>query len=273
MSNQTIMSKSISGFDSLCVKAFAPLREQLHSFSSAVSLFFSAIKFYLVFPWRKQEISNQIVQLGIGSVPIITIATAFAGIVITKEMAWHMDLALHSVSMIPGFTSQFIIREIGIAIPALLVVAKVGAAITAEIGSMKITEQIDALKLLKISPIQYLVFPRLVATQISMLCLTLIAISVTTFCSIWVSMLNFHFNFMEYITALRHFLGPKDILCAATKALAYGTVIPIISCAYGFNCKGGAEGVGNATTNSVVASTISVIVLDFVITFLFSVVF
>ena len=81
--------------------------------------------------------------------------------VVTNEIAYHMDLALHTVSMIPGFTGQFILRELGIAIPALLLVAKVGAAITAEVGSMKVTEQIDALKLLGIDPISYLVFPAL----------------------------------------------------------------------------------------------------------------
>ena len=220
--------------------------------------------------WRWHEILISTVNMGVGSVPIIAIATAFAGLVVTNEIAWHMDEALHTVQMIPGFTGQFILRELGIAIPALLLVSKVGAATTAEVGTMKVTDQIDALKLLGIDPITYLVFPRFIACIISVSCLTLIAIGVTLTCAITVAVTKYHFALMEYLNMLRHFIGYKDLICALIKAAIYGAVIPIISCAYGFRCKGGAEGVGTATTNSVVASTIAVISLDFVLTFTFS---
>lgn len=220
--------------------------------------------------WRFPEIMQAIVQIGIGSLPVIVVATAFAGLVITDELAWHMDAALHSVSMIPGFSGQFIFRELGVAVPALLLVSKVGAATTAEVGSMKVTEQIDALKLLGIDPVNYLVFPRFVAAVISSACLTLIAISVTLGCAMGLAVLRYHFSFLEYINSLRHFIGVADIFCALIKGTVYGSVIPIISCAYGFKCKGGAEGVGTATTNAVVTSTITIITLDFALTYLFT---
>jgi phospholipid/cholesterol/gamma-HCH transport system permease protein len=222
--------------------------------------------------WRWSEIIQAIVQNGIGSLPIITLATAFAGIVLTNQIAWHMQLALHDVSMIPGFIGQFVLRELGIAIPALLLVSKAGASTTAEIGSMKVTEQIDALKLLGIDPINYLVFPRFIGAIISSACLTLIAISVTLACSMAVAILQYNFSLLEFLNALRHFIGPSDLVCALVKGLIFGAVIPIISCAYGFRCQGGAEGVGAATTNSVVASTITVIVLDFFLTYFFTLV-
>lgn len=220
--------------------------------------------------WRWNEICDAIVKIGIGSLPIIVISTAFAGLVVTNEIAWHMERALHTVSMIPGFTGQFILRELGIAIPALLLVAKVGASITAEVGSMKVTEQIDALKLLGIDPINYLVFPRFVASIFSAACLVLIAAAVTLACAIFVATTNYGFGFGEYMNTLRHFVGVSDVMCALVKGVVFGAVIPIVSCAYGFRCKGGAEGVGTATTNSVVASTILVISLDFVLTFIFT---
>jgi phospholipid/cholesterol/gamma-HCH transport system permease protein len=169
--------------------------------------------------------------------------------------------------MMPGFTGQFIMREIGIAIPALLLVAKVGAATTAEVGSMKVSEQIDALKLLGIDPISFLVFPRFVAGIFATACLTLVAIAVTMACALSVAVARYNFSILEYLNALRHFIGLKDLLVALIKGMVFGAVIPIISCAYGFRCKGGAEGVGTATTNSVVASTIAVIVLDFILTY------
>lgn len=221
-------------------------------------------------PWRWHEIFSSIVQIGVGSLPIITLATAFAGLVVTREIAWHMDVALHSTAMIPGFTGQFILRELGIAIPALLLVAKVGAAITAEVGTMKITEQIDALRLLRIDPISYLVFPRFVASIFATACLTLISIGVTMACAISVAVTTYHFSVLEYLNILRHYVGMADLLCALVKGIVFGAVIPIISCAFGFRCKGGAEGVGTATTQSVVTSTMVVITLDFILTYLFT---
>ena len=145
-----------------------------------------------------------------------------------------------------------------------------GAATTAEVGSMKVTEQIDALKLLGIDPITYLVFPRFIAAIISSLCLTVIAVSVTLACAISVAVNNYNFSVSEFINALQHFIGIKDLVCSLVKGVVYGAVIPIISCAYGFRCQGGAEGVGTATTQAVVAATMAVIVLDFVLTYIFT---
>jgi phospholipid/cholesterol/gamma-HCH transport system permease protein len=222
------------------------------------------------FPWRKKEILEQIVQIGIGSLPIVMISTAFAGLVVTNEIAWHMQHALHTVSMIPGFTGQFIIRELGIAIPALLVVAKVGASIAAEVGSMKITEQIDALKLLGIDPVQYLVFPRFIAAIVSMACMTFFAIAITLTFAVTIAVSFYGFGLQEYINTLRHFVGFKDFLSALVKGMVFGSVIPVIACTYGMECKGGAQGVGSATTQSVVSSTIAVISLDFLLTYFFT---
>ncbi|MBI2711791.1 MAG: ABC transporter permease [Bdellovibrio sp.] len=249
----------------------APVYEQVCTTYEGFVLFFRLLQLLpQINTWRWREIWKAIAQIGVGSIPIICVSTAFAGLVITQEIAWHMDKALHTVSMIPGFTAQFILRELGIAIPALLLVSKVGAATTAEVGSMKITEQIDALRLLKIDPIRYLAFPKFLAAMISGACLTLIATAVTLGCALSVAVLRFNFSVLEYLNALRHFIGPKDLICALVKGTLYGGVIPVISCAYGFRCKGGAEGVGNATTHSVVASTVVVILLDFLLTYIFT---
>lgn len=245
------------------------LAEQLATITDVFLLLGQTLRRMLQ-PWRWNEILHSIVQIGVGSLPIIVVSTAFAGLVVTQEIAWHMDKALHTVTMIPGFTAQFILRELGIAIPALLLVAKVGAAITAEIGSMKVTEQIDALKLLGIDPVKYLVLPRFVASIFSSACLTVVASAITLACAIAVAVFKYHFGFLEYLNALRHFISYRDLICALIKGMVYGAVIPIISCAYAFRCQGGAEGVGTATTNSVVMSTIAIIMLDFILTFAFT---
>jgi phospholipid/cholesterol/gamma-HCH transport system permease protein len=247
--------------------------EQLATLKDVLRLFGEVARRAVTTRWRWTEILASIVQIGVSSLPIIVLSTAFAGLVITKEIAFHMDRVLHTVQMIPGFTGQFILRELGIAIPALLLVSKVGASTTAEVGTMKVTEQIDALKLLGIDPVSYLVFPRFVASIVALACLTVISIAITLACAIGIAVLNYHFNLLEYLNAFRHFVGFKDLVGALVKGMAFGAVIPVISCAYGFRCRGGAEGVGTATTNSVVASTAVIILLDFVLTYLFTQVF
>ena len=205
---------------------------QVNNFLEMYSLFYATMIRLFRFPWRVGEINKSIVQIGIGSLPIITIATAFAGVVITNEMAYHMDLALHSVTMIPGVTRQFILRELGIVIPALLMVAKVGASITAEIGSMKVTEQIDALRLLGIDPVSYLVFPRFVASIISTVCMTMFAIGITVLCAVAVATTQLGFGAGEYLNILRQYVAADDIALALAKAVVFGSIIPIVSCSY-----------------------------------------
>jgi phospholipid/cholesterol/gamma-HCH transport system permease protein len=233
-------------------------------------IFYRTLLTCLKGPYRARETVQYMYSIGVQSLPIIVISTAFAGFVVTGELAFQMDRALHTVEMLPGFSGQFVFRELGIVIPALLLVSKVGAATTAEVGTMKITEQIDALRLLQIDPIEYLVYPRFVASLVVITCLTLISIAVTLACAIAIAVLRYNFSTPEYLNALIHFVAGKDLVCALVKGACFGMVVPIISCFYGFNCKGGAEGVGTATTNSVVASTIIIIVLDFLLTFAFS---
>lgn len=247
----------------------SPVSEQVLTFSDFFALYLQVLR-RIPHKWRWAEIFHWVSQIGIGSLPIIVVSTAFAGLVVTNEIAWHMDRALHTVQMIPGFTGQFILRELGIAIPALLLVSKVGASITAEVGTMKVTEQIDALKLLKIDLIDYLVFPRFIATVFSCICLTMISVSVTLACAISIAVVRYEFSTLEYLNALSHFVGFKDLVFTLIKGMIYGSVIPVLSCVYGFRCRGGAEGVGSATTNSVVASTVAIICLDFVLTFIFT---
>lgn len=221
-------------------------------------------------PYRGKEILHHLHHIGVGSLSVVVISTAFAGIVVSSEIAYHMDLALHTVEMVPGFTAQFIFRELGIVIPSLLLVSKVGASTTAEVGTMKVTEQIDALRLLQIDPIEYLVYPRFIASIVSALSLTLIAIVVTSVGAMTVAVLNYNFSYVEYLNSMQHFITTEDFLYALIKGMCFGAVIPIISCFYGFNCKGGAEGVGTATTNAVVTSTVLIVVIDFILTFAFS---
>lgn len=221
-------------------------------------------------PHRQKEMMQQMETIGLGSLPIISIATGFTGLVMTSEIAWHMDFALSNVSMIPGFTGQFVLRELGIAVPAMLIVSKVGASMTAELASMRITEQLDAFKLLKINVVSYHIFPRWAACTISTVCLTMISITITLLIAMFTAVTKYHFNSQEYMNTLAQFINSVDLLCALTKSTVFGLVIPPIACAYALKCDGGAQGVGQATTDAVVTATLAVITLDFILTAFFS---
>jgi phospholipid/cholesterol/gamma-HCH transport system permease protein len=245
-------------------------RNHLKTLYLALKLLKGLFKQVSTGPHRKTEVGHAVESIGIGSLPIISIATGFTGLVMTSEIAWHMDFALSNVSMIPGFTGQFVLRELGIAVPALLLVSKVGASMTAELASMKITEQLDAFKLLKIDVLSYHIFPRWIACILSTVCLTLISITITLLIAMFTAVTKYHFNSQEYLNTLAQFITSLDLICAISKAAVFGMLIPPIACAYGLRCEGGAQGVGQATTDSVVTATLAVITMDFILTAIFS---
>jgi phospholipid/cholesterol/gamma-HCH transport system permease protein len=245
-------------------------KKHLQTLYLAFQLLQKLIKQISTGPHRQKDMMMHMESIGLGSLPIISIATGFTGLVMTSEIAWHMDFALSNVSMIPGFTGQFVLRELGIAIPALLIVSKVGASMTAELSSMRITEQLDAFKLLKIDVVSYHIFPRWVACTLSTVCLTMISITITLMIAMFTAVTKYHFNSQEYMNTLAQFINSMDLVCAMTKATIFGMVIPPIACAYALKCDGGAQGVGQATTDAVVTATLAVITLDFILTAFFS---
>jgi phospholipid/cholesterol/gamma-HCH transport system permease protein len=141
---------------------------------------------------------------------------------------------------------------------------------TAELASMKITEQLDAFRLLRIDVVSDHIFPRWVACIISTVCLTMISIAITLLIAMFTAVTKYHFNSDEYLNTLAQFISSMDLFCALTKAAVFGMIIPPISSAYGLICGGGAQGVGQATTDAVVTATLAVITLDFVLTAIFT---
>jgi phospholipid/cholesterol/gamma-HCH transport system permease protein len=136
---------------------------------------------------------------------------------------------------------------------------------------MKVTEQIDALKLMEIDEITYLVIPRFIGCAIAGSCLTLISIFSSLFCAMLTAIWSYQFSCVEYVNVMAKFLKPSDLLLGLLKGSLYGAVIPLIACYNGINCKQGAQEVGTVTTNSVVYSMAMIIILDFIVTYLFAI--
>ena len=221
-------------------------------------------------PLRIKEATQQLYFIANGSVPMIIFCVCFASMVTILESSFHMKMVIQNDSLVPGFAALMILRELGAVVTALLLTARVGAGIAAEVGTMKVTEQIDALRMLGIDPINYLLVPRLIASIIGTVLLCTVAIMTCLFCTMIVSDIYLGYPPALFLSSMKAFVQFKDFFFAIVKAAAFGAVIPIVSCYFGFNCKSGAGGVGKATTQAVVTSSVAIIVLDFVLSYTFS---
>lgn len=221
-------------------------------------------------PYRFRDVIRQINFIAVQSAPIVIFCLTFAAIVTIIESSFHMKLVVQNDSLVPGFAALLIIRELGVVVTALLVTSRVGAGFAAEVGSMKVTEQIDALDMLGINPIRFLVVPRFVACVVSGFLLTVISTVVCLYCAMIVSQIKLGYTSGGFLMAMRTFVDFRDLIFAIIKGVCFASVIPLFSCYYGFRCEAGAEGVGIATTKSVVSTSVAIIVLDFVLTWLFA---
>ncbi len=204
------------------------------------------------------------------SAPVVVFCVCFAASVTIMESSFHMKMVVQNDALVPGFASLLILRELGAVVSGLLLTSRVGAGYAAEVGSMQITEQVDALKMLGIDPIRFLVVPRFIACLIGGLVLSVIANMVCLYCAMLVSEWTLGHTSGSFLVGMRAFVTFQDLIFASIKGAAFGGVIPLVSCFFGFRCKSGAEGVGMATTNSVVVASVAIIVIDFVLTFVFS---
>lgn len=221
-------------------------------------------------PYRFRDIIKQFYFVSNESVVIVCFCVAFAAVVTIIESSFHMKMVIQNDSLVPGFAAMLILRELGSVVMALLITSRVGAGLAAEVGSMQVTEQVDALRMLGIDPVRFIVVPRFVACLVSGFVLAIVANLVCLYGAMLVSTMKLGYTAGGFITAMRAFVGFQDLVFASIKGAAFGAVIPLFSCFYGFRCKAGAEGVGLATTNSVVATSVAIIVIDFVLTFVFS---
>ncbi|MBU4346387.1 MAG: ABC transporter permease [Candidatus Omnitrophica bacterium] len=230
--------------------------------------------FYWTFagPHKKQRILEQAQKAGVESLPIISLVALFIGVIMALQTAYQMQ-RLGSEMYIASIVALSLVRELGPVIASLVVAGRVGAAITAEIGSMQVTEQIDALQTLATNPIRYLVVPRLLALSIMLPILTLYADVIGIFGGYLICVHKLGISSSMYLNITFDSLLFKDLFSGLIKTIFFGMIIAFVSCYHGFNVEGGAEGVGRATTRSVVTSFIFIISADCFFTALFYFIF
>jgi len=226
---------------------------------------------FLRFRYSIKEVIRQLYEFGVESIGIIVLCITFMGIIIILEYSYHMKIVLGNDSLIPSFAMIMLARELAPAVTALLLTSKMGASIAAELGAMKTTEQLDAYRLLGLNPVDLFVTPRVIASALATTALAFISLFIAVLGAWFAAITVLNFSSGDFFQSLMVFLKPGDFYLCAIKAFGFGASIPIISAALGFRCKFGAEGVGLATTDAVVTNSIWIIILDFVITYFYSV--
>jgi len=209
---------------------------------------------------------EQMLEFGIRSVPVASITSAATGMVFALETGKVMIRKLGSPLFIGGIVSLGIVREIGPVFSALMVAARMGSSITAELGTMKVTEQVDAIRCLGENPIRTLVVPRFVAAVLMMPLLAVIADFVGIMGAFAVSTVQLGLSPSAFWSEFQLRVAVYDITHGLAKTLVFGAIVSIVACWKGFTSEGGAEGVGNACTESVVLSCMGILIADFLLT-------
>ena len=219
-------------------------------------------------PFYPRLIGRQMLEIGYFSLPVVGLTAIFTGMVLALQS--YTGFARFSAeSAIPNVVIVSITRELGPVLAGLMVAGRVGAAMAAEIGTMRVTEQIDALNTLATNPFKYLVAPRLIAGFTMLPLLVLVADIIGVFGGYVVSIHKLGFNPSTYLQNTIDFMQAQDVISGLVKAAVFGFLITLMGCYHGYNSRGGAQGVGQATTNAVVTASILILCFNYFITELF----
>lgn len=219
-------------------------------------------------PLRKRQIIEHMAKIGVDSLFIVSLISLFTGMVLALQSAYQMQ-RISAEMYIASLVVLSVTRELGPVLTALIVAGRVGASITAELGTMKVTEQIDALESLATNPIRYLVVPRLVALIIMLPILTIYSDIIGIIGGYIVGVFKLGILHSMYMKMTWDPLKYKDVFTGLIKSFFFAVIICIVACYEGMKAEGGAEGVGRATTSSVVMSFIMIIASDCFFTALF----
>jgi len=255
-----------------------PIKDRTHRLLVYVArlwgLFLSSLYYALIAPWkypkmiRRQATSGMMLEAGVRSLPILLLINFLVGLILAMQSAYQLN-KFGAGNLVSGLVAITVCREIGPLITAIVISARVGAAITAELGTMVVGEEIMALQTMALRPIPFLVVPRLIALLFMMPCLTIVDDFIGMLGGMCVGVLDLNMTIGQYITGTTSNLTLTDLYTGLIKSIGFGAVIAIVACHEGLSVEGGAEGVGIATTRSVVYSILLIIITDLIFTAIF----
>lgn len=232
---------------------------------NVAALFVSTLRYCVERPFSVRRFIQQVEEVGVNSLPVVLITTTFTGMVLALQ-SYVAFVRFNAENMVGSVVAVSITRELGPVITGLMVAGRVGSSMAAEIGSMKVTEQLDALASLATNPIKYLVVPRFLACAFVLPLLTAMADFVGIAGGYFVSVTVYGLNPEAYIQNTEFMLVLSDVYSGLAKALFFGMMISIVGCYEGFRAEGGAYGVGRATTRAVVFSSLVILISDYFMT-------
>jgi phospholipid/cholesterol/gamma-HCH transport system permease protein len=206
---------------------------------------------------------HQLYEIGNRSVVFVAVTLGFIGMVLVYQSCLQLGHITGDLSQVGSEFTKILVHEFAPSITALMLATRVGAGIAAEIGSMVVTEQVDALRMNGIEPVEYLIVPRFIACLVMVATLTAVAAAVSLGMGTVTAYMNFDVNPRIFVDFSRVTVG--DVFVGLTKSIAYGAAIPIISGWCGLRAHGGSQGVGTATTRAVIGSSLAIIMLDFLL--------
>lgn len=215
-------------------------------------------------PQYINQIVYQFIYIGRRSLPIVVITSLFIGLALGVQIGTQMS-ASTPAWVEGGLILRSVLLEMGPIIIGLILSGRVASGIASELGAMKVTEQIDALRVLAIDPIEYLVMPRMVAALIAIPVLLVFSDTIAIFSGYISSHFTIHLSWEGFIKGMRHVFQENDVYTSLIKALIFGQVIILFGSFFGLNSKRGAKGVGQATTLAVVWSSLEILALDYII--------
>src|SRR6185436_17832031 len=223
-------------------------------------------------PIERPLLMAQLDQIGVRSISIVVITSAFIGMVLALQTAYALE-DFGGKLFIGTIVSLSLVRELAPVLMSLMVGGRVGAGMTAEIGTMKVTEQIDALRALATNPIRKLVVPRVLATTIMFPLLTVVSMALGIFGGLIIAVASLHLSANFYLRSVIETVKYNDLASGIGKTFFFGFTIALIACYNGLQTSGGADGVGRATTQTVVSGAITVLIMDFFLTKIFLLIF
>jgi phospholipid/cholesterol/gamma-HCH transport system permease protein len=228
-------------------------------------LFLSALTWLVRPPLRLRLIAKQMEFVGVQSLSVVLITAAFAGMVLALQTYYGFRM-FGGESLVGATVALSLTRELGPVFTALMVTGRAGSAMAAEIGTMKVTEQIDALYTMSVNPIQYLVVPRILAAVLMVPTLTILADFIGVVGGYFVGVHLLGINSGIFVARIVEFVELDDIVNGLIKSAFFGLILSLIGAFKGFYTTGGAEGVGKATTESVVYASVSILISDYILT-------
>ncbi len=216
-------------------------------------------------PWYPAQFGQQLLIIGYFSLPVVGLTALFTGSALAQQI-FIGGSRFNAASTVPAVTVIGIVRELGPVLGGLMVAGRVASAMAAELGTMRVTEQIDALTTLRTDPFRYLIAPRIAAAVIVMPLLVLVSNAIGVLGGYLLATERLGFNSAQYLHTTAQYLKVDDVASSMVKAGVFGFFIALMGCYHGFNSKGGAEGVGRATTDAVVSAFVLILLSNLIIT-------